>query len=113
MSFFYVNTDKNTRWLIVTIVFGTISVMSTNAIGNNNNSSENTKTMPQNTFINKVFVDKSVRVLQLIRGDVVIKILTLFNDSILSKNIITINKVLVVNRLKFLSVYRIYKGRRR
>ena len=28
-------------------------------------------------------------------------------------NIITINKVLVVSRLKFLYIYRIYKGRRR
>lgn len=28
-------------------------------------------------------------------------------------NIITINKVLVLSRLKFLSIYRIYKSRRR
>ena len=73
MSFFYVNTDKNTRWLIAAIVFGIIFVMSTNAIASNNNSPENTKNMLKNTSIDKVFVNKSARVLQLLNGDDVIK----------------------------------------
>ncbi|WP_352259924.1 L,D-transpeptidase family protein, partial [Psychrobacter sp. TB55-MNA-CIBAN-0194] len=47
--------------------------MSTNAAPNIQNNSKSTPSIPDTAIIDKVFVDKSARVLQLLIGDTVIK----------------------------------------
>ena len=75
MSFFYLTTYKNTRWLIAAVMLATVAIMSNSAsaMASNNNSLDNTDAIPKNTVIDKVFVDKSARVLQLLSDNKVIK----------------------------------------
>ena len=75
MSFFYLTTYKNTRGLLAAIVLATVAIMSSSAsaMASNNNSLDNTAAIPKNTVIDKVFVDKSARTLQLLSDDKVIK----------------------------------------
>ena len=75
MSFFYLTTYKNTRGLLAAVVFATVAIMSSSAsaMASNNNSLDNTAAIPKNIVIDKVFVDKSARVLQLLSDNKVIK----------------------------------------
>ena len=75
MSFFYLTTYKNTRWLIAAVMLATVAIMSNSAsaMASNNNSLDNTGAIPKNTVIDKVFVDKSARVLQLLSDNKIIK----------------------------------------
>ncbi len=73
MSFFHLNTYKNTRWLKMAIVLVTVAIMSASVMAYAKNNSDNKNALPENTVADKVFVDKSARVLQLMDGDKVIK----------------------------------------
>ena len=75
MSIFCLTTYKNTRRLLAAVVFATVAIMSSSAsaIASNKNSLDNTAAIPKNTVIDKVFVDKSARTLQLLSDDKVIK----------------------------------------
>ena len=75
MSFFYLTTYKNTRGLLAAFVLAAVAIMSSSAsaMASTKNSSDNTDTIPKNTVIDKVFVDKSARTLQLLSDDKVIK----------------------------------------
>lgn len=75
MSFFYLTTYKNTRGLLAAFVLAAVAIMSSSAsaMASTKNSSDNTDTIPKNTVIDKVFVDKSARVLQLLSDNKVIK----------------------------------------
>ena len=75
MSIFCLTTYKNTRGLLAAVVFATVAIMSSSAsaIASNKNSLDNTAAIPKNTVIDKVFVDKSARTLQLLSDDKVIK----------------------------------------
>ena len=75
MSFFYLTTYKNTLGLLAAFVLAAVAIMSSSAsaMAFTKNSSDNTDTIPKNTVIDKVFVDKSARVLQLLSDSKVIK----------------------------------------
>ncbi|WP_413520692.1 L,D-transpeptidase family protein [Psychrobacter glacincola] len=75
MSFFYLTTYKNTRGLLAAFVLAAVAIMSSSAsaMASTNNSLDNTGAIPKNTVIDKVFVDKSARILQLLSDNKVIK----------------------------------------
>ena len=75
MSIFCLTTYKNTRGLLAAVVFATVAIMSSSAsaIASNKNSLDNTAAIPKNTVIDKVFVDKSARTLQLLSDNKMIK----------------------------------------
>ena len=80
MSFFSLNFSKKPRRLFVVIGLGLTTIMSTSAIGYVKTASSDTKSTGNNgqpisstVIIDKVFVDKSARTLQLLSDDKVIK----------------------------------------
>ncbi|KRG34926.1 MULTISPECIES: murein L,D-transpeptidase family protein [unclassified Psychrobacter] len=80
MSFFPLNFSKKPRRLFVVIGLGLTTIMSTSAIGYVKTASSDAKSTGNNgqpissmVVIDKVFVDKSDRILQLLSGDQVIK----------------------------------------
>ncbi|WP_350560915.1 L,D-transpeptidase family protein [Psychrobacter sp. CAL346-MNA-CIBAN-0220] len=80
MSFFRTNFAKSPKWLLITIGLGIIAMVSTSAIAyakilpfTIKNASNNAQTIPNTVIIDKVFVDKSERSLQLLSDDKVIK----------------------------------------
>lgn len=73
MSLFRLEHYKNTRWLIAAIALATVLIMSSSVIVYAKSGIDNKQALPKNTVADKVFVDKSARVLQLLDGDKVIK----------------------------------------
>ena len=76
MSFFYLTTYKNTRGLLTAVVLATVAIISSSAsaaMASTKNSLNNTDAIPKNVIIDKVFVDKSKRILQLLSDNKVIK----------------------------------------
>ena len=73
MSFFRLDSHKYSSWLFVAIGFSLVAFMSTSNITHAKSHSENKQSMPESTMIDKVFVDKSARTLQLLSDDKVIK----------------------------------------
>lgn len=80
MSFFSLNFSKKPRRLFVAIGLGLATIVSTSAIGYVKTTSLDakiigTKDLPisSTVVIDKVFVDKSDRILQLLSGDTVVK----------------------------------------
>ena len=71
MSFFNINS-KYSHWLFIVIGFSLAIITSTSAIAAEG-VSENKQAMPKSIMIDKVFVDKSARTLQLLSDDKVIK----------------------------------------
>ena len=71
MSFFNINS-KYSHWLFIVIGFSLAIMTSTSAIAAEG-VSENKQAMPKSIMIDKVFVDKSARTLQLLSDDKVIK----------------------------------------
>ena len=71
MSFFNINS-KYSHWLFIVIGFSLAIMTSTSAIAAEG-FSENTQAMLNNIVIDKVFVDKSARTLQLLSDNKVIK----------------------------------------
>lgn len=73
MLFFRANFSQYLVWLVSAISLSLVTLMSTNAAPNIQNNSKSTPSIPDTAIIDKVFVDKSARVLQLLSGDTVIK----------------------------------------
>lgn len=71
MSFFNINS-KYSHWLFIVIGFSLAIITSTSVIAAES-TSENKQAMPTSIIIDKVFVDKSARTLQLLSDDKVIK----------------------------------------
>ena len=71
MSFFNINS-KYSNWLFIVIGLSLAIITSTSAIATEG-VSENKQAMPTSIMIDKVFVDKSARTLQLLSDDKVIK----------------------------------------
>ena len=71
MSFFNINS-KYSHWLFIVIGFSLAIITSTSVIAAES-TSENKQAMPTSIMIDKVFVDKSARTLQLLSDDKVIK----------------------------------------
>ena len=71
MSFFNINS-KYSHWLFIVIGFSLAIMTSTSAIAAEG-VSENKQAMPKSIMIDKVFVDKSARSLQLLSDNTVIK----------------------------------------
>ena len=71
MSFFNINS-KYSHWLFIVIGFSLATITSTSIIAADS-TSENKQAMPTSIMIDKVFVDKSARTLQLLSDDKVIK----------------------------------------
>lgn len=71
MSFFNINS-KYSHWLFIFIGFSLAIITSTSVIAAES-TSENKQAMPTSIMIDKVFVDKSARTLQLLSDDKVIK----------------------------------------
>ena len=71
MSFFNINS-KYSHWLFIVMGFSLAIITSTSAIAAEG-VSENEQAMPKSIMIDKVFVDKSARTLQLLSDDKVIK----------------------------------------
>ena len=75
MSFFNINS-KYSHWLFIVMGFSLAIITSTSAIAiaiAAEGVSENKQAMPKSIMINKVFVDKSARTLQLLSDNKVIK----------------------------------------
>lgn len=76
MPFFRADFSQYLVWLVSAISLSLVTLMSTNAAPNMENTSKSTPStpsIPDTAIIDKVFVDKSARVLQLLSGDTVIK----------------------------------------
>ena len=73
MSFFRLDSHKYSSWLFVAIGFSLVAFMSTSNITHAKSHSENKQSMPESTMIDKVFIDKSARTLQLLSGNNLIK----------------------------------------
>ena len=71
MSFFNINS-KYSHWLFIVIGFSLAIMTSTSAIAAEG-VSENKQAMPKSIMIDKVFVDKSARTLQLLSDNEIIK----------------------------------------
>ena len=71
MSFFNINS-KYSHWLFIVMGFSLAIMTSTSAIAAEG-VSENKQAIPKSIMINKVFVDKSARTLQLLSDNTVIK----------------------------------------
>ena len=71
MSFFNINS-KYSNWLFIVIGLSLAIITSTSAIATEG-VSENKQAMPKSIVIDKVFVDKSARTLQLLSNNKVIK----------------------------------------
>ena len=71
MFFFNINS-KYSHWLFIVIGFSLAIITSTSVIAAESTSG-NKQAMPKNIMIDKVFVDKSARTLQLLSDDKVIK----------------------------------------
>ncbi|SNT70172.1 L,D-transpeptidase family protein [Psychrobacter sp. LV10R520-6] len=76
MLFFRPSAGKNFHWLMMSIGLVVSAVVSTTAIAyvkkspsNTKNAANNAQTIPNNVVIDKVFVDKSKRTLQLLSND--------------------------------------------
>jgi len=79
MLFLRPSSGKNLHWLMIAIGLVVSAVVSTTAIGyvkkspsNTKNTANNAQITPNNVVIDKVFVDKSERILQLLSEDKVI-----------------------------------------
>ncbi|MGP5209430.1 L,D-transpeptidase family protein [Psychrobacter alimentarius] len=73
MSFFHTPAGKYSNWLFVAIGLGLATVVSASAVIYIKSYSTQQSSIPNTTIIDKVFVDKSERRLQLLSGDTVIK----------------------------------------
>lgn len=73
MSFFHTPAGKYSNWLLVAIGLGLATVVSASAVIYIKSYSTQQSSIPNTTIIDKVFVDKSERRLQLLSGDTVIK----------------------------------------
>lgn len=73
MSFFHTNSSKYSNWLFVAIGLSLATLMTTSAIAYVKQTSKQKSSIPDAVIIDKVFVDKSERRLQLLSGDKVIK----------------------------------------
>ena len=71
MSFFNINS-KYSHWLFIVIGFS-LSIITSTSVVAAESTSENKQAMPKSMMIDKVFVDKSARTLQLLSDDKVIK----------------------------------------
>lgn len=75
MLFFRSSAGKNFHWLMMAIGLVVSAVVSTTAIAyvkNSPSTAKDAQIIPDNVVINKVFVDKSERILQLLSDDKVI-----------------------------------------
>ena len=73
MLFFRANFRKYSNWLFITLVLSFAAILSTSAIATTKNTTKQTQSISDGVIIDKVFVDKSERRLQLLSGDKVIK----------------------------------------
>ncbi|WP_201512734.1 L,D-transpeptidase family protein [Psychrobacter alimentarius] len=73
MSFFHTPAGKYSNWFFVAIGLGLATVVSASAVIYIKSYSTQQSSIPNTTIIDKVFVDKSERRLQLLSGDTVIK----------------------------------------
>ena len=73
MSFFRQNSSKYSRWLFIVIGLSLATVIGTRAIAAVKDTAKHPQIIPNADIIDKVFVDKSERRLQLMSGDKVIK----------------------------------------
>lgn len=76
MSFSRSNSGKTLRWLVILIGLGIIARVSIGSIAYDkkaSTASKDTSPIPSTTVIDKVFVDKSEHILQLLSDDKVIK----------------------------------------
>lgn len=72
MSFFRRNFRKYSTWMLIAVGLVLAGILSTSAIATNDTANQK-QTIPNNVIIDKVFVDKSARRLQLLSADKVIK----------------------------------------
>ena len=72
MLFFRPNFREYSNWCSIAIVLG-LAIFSTSAIATTKNTANQPQTIPSDVIIDKVFVDKSARTLQLLSDDKVIK----------------------------------------
>lgn len=73
MSFFRPNSSKYSSWLFIVIGLSIATVIGTSAIAAAKDTAKHPQSIPDADIIDKVFVDKSERRLQLMSGDKVIK----------------------------------------
>lgn len=79
MSFFSFSLSTKSRWLFIAIGLGLTAIISTSAIGYVKTSSQAKKAVdkgqpiPSTLIVDKVFVDKSERILKLLSKDTVVK----------------------------------------
>ena len=72
MSFFNINS-KYSSWLFITLGLSLAAIMCTSTIAAANNTAKRKQSIPNDAIIDKVFVDKSARTLQLLSDNKVIK----------------------------------------
>ncbi len=79
MSFFSFSLSTKSRWLFIAIGLGLTAIISTSAIGYVKTSSQaknavdKGQSIPSTLIVDKVFVDKSERILKLLSKDIVVK----------------------------------------
>lgn len=79
MSFFSFSLSTKSRWLFIAIGLGLTAIISTSAIGYVKTSSQaknavdKGQSIPSTLIVDKVFVDKSERILKLLSKDTVVK----------------------------------------
>lgn len=73
MSFFHSNSSKYSSWLFIVIGLSLATVIGTSTIVAAKNTTKRPQPIPDADIIDKVYVDKSERVLKLLSNDKVIK----------------------------------------
>ena len=73
MSFFHTEFSKHLSWLFIAIGLSLAAIVSTSAIAYAKNTEKYTQPISNDLIIDKVFVDKSARTLQLLSNNKVIK----------------------------------------
>lgn len=73
MSFFRTNSSQYSSWVFIAIGLSLATIVSASAIAYVKGTSPQKSSIPDTVVIDKVFVNKSQRVLKLLSGDTVIK----------------------------------------
>ncbi len=73
MSFFRTESNKHLSWLLIAIGFSLVAIMSTSVSASAQNTSKHQSPISNDGIIDKVFVDKSARTLQLLSQHTVVK----------------------------------------
>ncbi|WP_201574984.1 murein L,D-transpeptidase family protein [Psychrobacter sp. H8-1] len=73
MSFFFKGSRKHSIWMLMAIGISLTVILSIRVSASSANTAKQTQPIPNTVVIDKVFVDKSERRMQLLSGDTVIK----------------------------------------